>query len=357
MRMRILLYTFCLFALLSCDSSTPETENSEFPSLKEAAPFPIGVAIKSSHTSSSQRGELIGYVFDSITAEYEMKMDATYPSSNSFNWNGSDAIVNFANNKNSQVHGHALVWYQSMPSWVNSFTGTDAEFEAKVQDYIETAMQRYSGKTVSWDVINEAFEDGGTGNLRQYAFRERMGDDYIAKLFQMARAADPTALLFYNDYGMTYDSVKRQAMLDMVADFQSRGIPIDGIGLQMHLTTNTNNQQISDLITQVAATGLKVHLSEIDIRINEDGSLNSPTGARLEQQNQKLVSMVNVFRSIPLDQQFAITFWGLSDPDSWLINFWGNPEWGLLFDQNFRPKPVYCGFYAALGGTETCTAG
>jgi len=151
---------FCTLMIMSCDSSEPANTDAEFPSLKEVAPFPIGVAIKSSHTNASQRSQVINHAFNSITAEYEMKMNATYPSPNSFSWTGSDAIVDFGFENGNQVHGHALVWYLSMPVWVSAFTGSDEEFENKVQNYIEQSMQRYKGKTVSWDVVNEAFEDG-----------------------------------------------------------------------------------------------------------------------------------------------------------------------------------------------------
>lgn len=331
--------------------------DDSFPSLVDVSPFPIGVAIQASHPDVRDRVNTITGAFDNITAEYQMKQKSTNPVKGQLSFTEADRIVNFATDNHMKVHGHALVWYQSVPVWVQSFVGSDQEFEDEVRAYINAVMGRYAGKSVSWDVVNEAIEDGGTGRFRSYSFREKMGEDYIAKLFQMAHEADPTALLFYNDYGMTYDANKRRAMLNMIADFQSRGVPIHGIGLQMHITTNTSDQQIKDLIEQVAATGLKVHLSEIDIRVNEDGAMSSPTTAALRAQSTKLVDMVNVFRSIPQDQQFALTFWGLRDPDSWLIDFWGNPEWGLLFDANYRPKPAYCGLYAALGGTENCIAG
>ncbi len=346
-----------LLLLVSCDSSSSDREDDSFPSLKQVAPFAIGVAIQASHAENQDRVNSITHAFDNITAEYQMKQNITNPIKGQFAWNESDRIVNFATDNGMKVHGHALVWYQSTPGWVQSFTGSDQEFEDEVRSYINSVMSRYAGKSVTWDVVNEAFEDGGTGRMREFVFRDKMGDDYIAKLFQMAHEADPSALLFYNDYGMTYDSAKRRGMLDMLEDFVDRGVPIHGVGLQMHLTNNTSNQQISDLINQVAATGLKVHLSEIDIRVNEDGSMTSPSQDALVKQSQKLVSMINDFRAIPQDQQFAITFWGLRDPDSWLINFWGNPEWGLLFDANYRPKPAYCGLYSALGGTEECVAG
>ncbi|MXY08486.1 MAG: endo-1,4-beta-xylanase, partial [Rhodothermaceae bacterium] len=148
------------------------------------------------------------------------------------------------------------------------------------------------------------------------------------------------------------DAAKRDAMFAMIDDLQTRGIPIDGIGLQMHITYNTpslnNIVAVKDAIVQ---RGLLIHISEMDVRVNPQGDLSELTTVRSELQKQRVKDIVTAFMDLPEANRFAITWWGLRDPESWLIEFWGNPEWGLLFDAEYRPKPAYEGFLEALTGS------
>ena len=344
-----------LWAILTVGcSENAVTENPEEPepytALRSVAPFPVGVAIQSSRLGSGTHSELVRTVFNSLTAEYEMKMKHLTSASGSYIWTHADRLVAFANEHDMQVHGHALVWHQSTPSWLENFSGTDMEFEDAVKDYITTVVQRYQDDVVSWDVINEAFEDG-SGELRNSVFRRRMGPDYIARLFQYAREADPDVLLFYNDYGTIWDPAKLESMLDMVDDLQARGIPIDGVGLQMHITyTNPPLRNIVAVMDAIVQRGLKIHISEMDVRVNPQGDLSVLTDERSQLQKKRVNEIVVAFMDLPEENQFAITWWGLRDPESWLIDFWGNPEWGLLFDAEYQPKPAYEGFLEALRG-------
>ena len=197
--------------------------------LKDAATtFAVGMAT-SSNRLSGQHDAIYRREYNSITAEYEMKMDFFYPSKDRFDFSKADALVDYAQDNGMHVHGHALIWHNATPSWVENFSGTDEEFEAMVKDYILTVVSRYKGKVRSWDVVNEAFEDG-SGALRNSVFRQRMGDDYIEKCYRWTREADPDVLIFYNDYNMVIDDTKRKAALDMVDDFKNRNVPVDGFG-------------------------------------------------------------------------------------------------------------------------------
>ncbi len=329
------------------DEVTPDP-NRNYPALKTLAVHPVGVAIQAVHLSSPERTTVIKKVFNSITAEWEMKMNPISAGPGSYNWTGADALVDFAEENGMQVHGHTLVWHQTTPSWMENFGGDDEAFEEAVKEYMTTVIARYKGRVVSWDVINEAFDDE-RGELRNSVFRRRMGDDYIARLFQYAREADPDLLLFYNDYGLTWSLPKRRAVMRMLDDFQERGIPIDGVGLQMHMAWDGPSLEvITETINEVVKRGLKLHLSELDVRINTDGSLRSWNTARGNIQKERVKEVVAAFNRIPEEQRFAITLWGLRDPDTWLINFYDRPEWPLLFDAEFRPKPAYYGFVEAL---------
>lgn len=345
-------FIFLLAILAVACSENAVTENPEdtepYTALRSVAPFPVGVAIQSGRLGSVRHSQLVRTVFNSITAEYEMKMRHLTSPSGSYIWTNADQLVAFAKEHDMQVHGHALVWHQSTPSWLENFGGTDMEFEDAVKDYIATVVQRYQDDVVSWDVINEAFEDG-SGELRNSVFRRRMGPDYIARLFQYTREADPDVLLFYNDYGTIWDAAKRDSMLAMVDDLQARGIPIDGVGLQMHITYTTPPlSNIVAVMDAVVQRGLKVHISEMDVRVNPQGDLSVLTDERSQLQKKRVNEIVAAFMDLPEENQFAITWWGLRDPESWLIDFWGNPEWGLLFDAGYQPKPAYEGFLEAL---------
>ena len=336
--------------ILGCDGPgmvEPESPQELTP-LREVAPFPVGLAFQSSRLQSAAYTQIAQTVFSSITAEYEMKMRHVATGPLTYTWNNVDALVDFAAANDLQVHGHTLVWHESTPLWLENYGGSDDDFETAVRDYITAMVGRYKGRVVSWDVVNEAFEDN-TGQLRNSVFRRRMGDDYVARLFQYARDADPDVLLFYNDYGTIWDNAKRDAMLAMVDDFQRRGIPIDGVGLQMHITyTFPDLDRITAVMDSLVSRGLKVHISELDVRVNPEGDLTALTPARSEAQKARVKDIVIAFMDLPSQHRFAITLWGLRDGDSWLIDFWGNPEWPLLYNDDFKPKPAYEGFLEAL---------
>ncbi len=306
--------------------------------------------MQSPHLQSERLRQIAGSVFSSLTAAYEMKMRHVARDPHVYTWAKADALVEFAEANQMQVHGHALVWHTSTPAWLEEFSGSDEEFEAVVRDYITAIVGRYKGRITSWDVVNEALEPK-TGRLRDTVFRRRMGEDYAARLFEYARAADPDALLFYNDFGTTSDDAKLAAMLAMVDDFQRRGIPIDGVGLQMHVTYALPEiGRIAAVMDALARRGLLVHVSELDVRLNPGGELTELPPDRSQAQRQRVGDIVRAFLALPPENRYAITVWGLRDGDSWLIEFWGNPDWPLLFDDEFEPKPAYAGFLQALKG-------
>jgi endo-1,4-beta-xylanase len=332
--------------LMETETDIPEVGNTE--SLKAAATtFAVGNIIKtSSITGGGRYIELINSEFNSLTSEYEMKMKVMFPSQGRYDFSAADAIVGFAQANNMYVHGHTLIWHTGTPSWVENFSGTDAEFEAMIKDYITTTVTRYKGKVRSWDVVNEALEDDGGNPLRNSVFRQKMGNDYIKKCFQFARDADPDVLLFYNDYNLTYSSSKRGAVFNLVDDL---GDLIDGVGEQMHIRYDRPSaSQIQSVADGVVSRGLKLHFSELDIRANGDNDLTYLTNDRAEAQKAKYKEVVKIYNSIPLDNKFALTVWGVRDNQSWLINFLGHEDWPLLFDANYNKKPAYFGFLEGL---------
>ena len=327
-------------------------ENGSGPttSLKSAATtFSVGTITRSAWVNSGgQHAEILKQEFNNLTSEYEMKMNVMYPSEGNYDFSAADAIVEFALANDMNVHGHALIWHNATPSWVENFSGTDAEFEAMVEDYITTTVTRYKGKVRSWDVVNEGINDSN-GSLRQTVFSQKMGDDYISKCFKFARNADPDVLLFYNDYSVVSNETKQTAIFDLIDDMKTNNVPIDGVGFQMHIDYRSpSTSQMEAAIDKAVERDLKLHFSELDIRANPNGDQSSLTSDRAEAQKAKYKEVVKIYNSIPLDNKFAITVWGVRDNESWLIDFWGNPEWPLLFDASYNKKPAYYGYLEGL---------
>lgn len=317
-------------------------------SLKDAAEtFYVGMIVQSNRMTGTH-DEIIRREFSSLTSEYEMKMNITYPAQGTYNWVPADAIVNYANLNGINMHGHALIWHNSVPDWVRDFSGTDLEFENMIKDYVKTTVTRYKGKVKSWDVVNEAFDDG-TGTLRNTIFKQKMGDDYIAKCFGWAREADPDVLLFYNDYNMCNDVTKQDAVFAMVDDLKTRGISIDGIGYQMHISYNwPTKEEIIAATNKIVDRQLLVHYSELDIRANPNNDLTSLSSARSLEQKTKYNEVVKIYSAIPTSNKYALTIWGLKDNESWLISQWGHADWPLLYDSNFNEKDAYYGVLEGL---------
>lgn len=309
--------------------------------LYKMMPFKMGasVSVNLMKTNAKYNG-VVTKEYNSITAENAMKFGALHPAQNTYFWTDADYLVDYAIANGKRVHGHTLNWYRSLPSWVTNFSGDSAAWEDLLKTHIQTVVSHFKGKVSSWDVVNEAFNDDGT--IRNSIWVQHLGTDYIARCFQYARQADPDVLLFYNDYGHEYSSAKRAAIANMIADFKSRGIPIDGIGMQFHMTYTQSDANISAAISMAAATGLKVHISELDIRLNDakvQGLVLTPTLA--DQQAARYKFVVKTYNSIPAAQQYGITTWNVGDADSWIPGWLGAPDYPLPFDVNYLRKPAY----------------
>ncbi len=333
-----------VISLMTTEPVEPEPDTY----LKEAvSSFSVGMAVQSTKLSGSY-GEIYKNEFNTLTAEWEMKMNVMYPSEGNYNFDKADKIVDFAVANGMDVHGHALIWHSSTPSWVENFSGTDQEFEEMIKDYITTTVTRYKGKVRAWDVVNEAFEDNG-GVLRNSVFRQRMGDDYIAKCYQWTRDADPDVLIFYNDYNMVIDPTKFNAAVAMIDQFISNGVPVDGFGFQMHIAYNgPSKNQIANTAKKITDRNLLLHFSELDVRANPNNDLTVLTEARAIEQQTKVREVVEVYNAIPAASKYALTVWGLKDDESWLHNFWGHVDWPLLYDNQFNIKKAHTGFLEGL---------
>ncbi len=349
----LIIIGFSIFLSCSKDSgTTPTPTPTPTPagdSLPSIAPFKVGCSVNPDllKNNAAYRATVLKE-FNSITEENAMKWGSIHPSQNTYNYADADYIADFAVANNKRLFGHNLLWHAYNPTWLENFQGDSAAFESLLKSHIQTVVGHFKGKAVAWDVVNEAFSDG-SGNLRtESIWYKKLGKDYIARAFQYANQADPSAVLIYNDYNQENDQNKLNAILAMVTDFKKRGIPIHGLGLQMHIGLNNSENGILNAISEYAKTGLKIHISELDISVNgqKDATLTFSTSIA-DKQKAKYQIVVGYYKSIvPTAQQFGITTWNVGDSDSWLRGFIIKNEYPLLFDDNYAKKPAYDGFVA-----------
>ncbi|KAH0613861.1 uncharacterized protein H6S33_005747 [Morchella sextelata] len=275
--------------------------------------------------------------FGAITPENSMKWDATEPSKGSFTFTNADQTVAFATNNGRLIRGHTLVWHSQLPSWVSAITDK-ATLTSVIQNHVTTLMSRYKGKIYAWDVVNEIFDD--SGNFRTSVFYKVLGESFVDIAFIAARAADPAAKLYINDYNLDGPGAKITNLVALVKRLQSRGVPIDGIGTQAHLILG----QVGGVAAQLqvlANTGLDVAITELDIRIPKD-----VTSAKLAQQQTDYNTVTNA--CLGVSKCVGITVWGVSDANSWVDSTFPSYDAPLLWDDYFNRKLAYTGVDSAL---------
>jgi endo-1,4-beta-xylanase len=327
-----------------------ENEPEVSPSLKDKALFGVGAAVQVSQLKNAEFADAFKNNFSQLTSEYEMKMKQIWTSLIVYNWVNADYLVNYAAQNSLKLHGHTLLWYQSFPDWFVNASYDSLNFENNVKTYIQNVVSRYSGKIASWDVANEIFADNGS--LRNDGIAYKTFKDPVAfygRCFQYTRNADPGVKLFYNDYDIVLNAAKRNSVKEMVARFKKEGYPIDGLGEQCHTTIWTDKILRSSGFADLAKTGLLMHISELDVRVNQNKS-DSYVFNDIDQQKQSdtYKAIVEMFESLPQVQQFAITTWGLTDKYTWLKGWWHPKEYPLLFDMNYNRKEAYNGFLTGL---------
>jgi len=354
-----LLFLLLLLLLCSCKKKDVATPTPDI-SLKSVAPFPVGAAINPWLLKSNfNYYGRVATEYNSVTTENVLKFNFVEPQQNQFDFSEGDTILNFAKAQHMRVHGHNLVWHNALalPSWVINFSGNAAAWEVLFKNHIETEVAHYKGQIASWDVVNEAIRDDN-GALRNLdvnpgdgsIWRRNLGPDYIARAFQYAHEADPNALLFYNDYGQEWNSVKLDSMIALVNGLKNRGIPINGIGMQCHIDINMDQANFKTALQKLVATGLLIHISELDIAVNPGNDPNITYNYTLQlQQSNMFQFVVQTYKTtVPKAQQYGITTWNVGDADSWIPGFYNRKDWPLPFDSLYRRKNCYNGYLNGL---------
>ncbi|MGA2742869.1 MAG: endo-1,4-beta-xylanase [Bryobacteraceae bacterium] len=292
-----------------------------------------------------------------------MKWDVTQPTMTTYNFQPGDELVAFAQANKMIVRGHNLCWYQQFPTWLAPYaaaaTTTPQDMATLLQNHITAEVTHFAGQVFAWDVVNEAFNDPTGSALptlrdsiwyNQPGIGAGTGTGYIAQAFQWAHAADPNALLFYNDYNIEEPGPKFDAVLNMVQQFVSTGVPINGVGFEMHvlLSYYPSATELAQNMQALAALGLQVHITEMDVRLLLDANGNA-SASDLQTQAQVYQTILTVCLQQPNCTAFQV--WGVSDANSWIPAAFPGYGAALPFDVNYQPKPAVPALLTAMQTT------
>lgn len=322
-----------------------------------AGKFLIGTCAESTGYSDVEKANIKAN-YNCITAENSMKPEGVHPREDTFNYTRQDALVQWCAENNIKVHGHTLVWHAQTPGWF--FQGADGQRATKevvvehLHDHIKNVAGHFKGKLFSWDVVNEAINDGpgglnGEENLRPSNWSRIVGPEFLTLAFKFAREADPDVKLYYNDYNIDQGAVKNTgkhaASMALLKRLLKDGAPITGVGIQGHWHLDTNLEDVEKAIENYESLGLKISISELDVTATGTNSGAMPGGGRrggatispeaFKQQAVVYAKLFDIFNRHAKSIE-RVTFWGISDRRSWRAG-----QMPLVFDGDLKPKLAY----------------
>lgn len=339
-------------ALAACDrDASAQSTSRPVPPLKSLAPFPVGTCAMTGQFDDPQWVDLATRHFSQLTPEWEMKMEYILQPDGRRRWDAPDRIADFARDHGLRMHATTLIWYAQDHPWFKALSGE--RFVREYDRYITDVAARYRGQAVGWDVVNEPVAEDGNG-LRDCLYSQALGQDgYMIRAFEQARAADPDAVLFLNDYNLENNPVKGATFLRLLERLLKAGAPVGGIGTQSHLDIEIPAGQTAAFIREAARFGLPIHVSELDASLRRDGPFDPRSPAqRRSQQTVRVAELTEAFMALPDAQRYAFTVWGVRDTDSWLRR--DDRDDGrdspLLFDAAGEPTAMFDAVAGAFGG-------
>lgn len=353
-------FAFTSYASREKDAHAPVLANvSGERSLRahaEARGVLVGCAVVPERLSGEpEYGSLVAEQMNLLVAENAMKWAALRPAPDKFDFRGADEILTFAAAHGQKVRGHNLCWHESIPSWFEGTVTKDNAQQFLIQ-HIQTVAGRYAGKLHSWDVVNEAIDPkGGRADaLRKSPWLELIGPDYIELAFHAARQADPTALLAYNDYGIETDSAddreKRGQVLMLVRRLKARGVPIDAVGVQSHLSASDPipGAGLQAFVRELRGMGLQVFVTELDINERKLDGTVAERDTAIARFYKDYVTMMLAEPNVR-----AVLTWGITDKYTWLdgpkyVRPDGKAQRPLPFDSDYQPKPAFFSYRDAM---------
>lgn len=312
----------------------------------------IGTAVRPGQLSEAAYAKTLAREYNLVEPEDALKWEVLHPERDSFDFSDADRIVAFAKLHGMKIRGHTLVWTHQNPQWLVNGNFTEAELRSALHDHINKVVGRYRGQIFAWDVVNEALDE--TGKLRSSLWFDQPGigfagngTAYIEEALRWAHEADPDALLFYNDGGGEALNRKSDGIYAMLADFKKRDVPIDGVGLQMHLDLHADVSSIARNVQRFSDAGFQVHITEADIGIPVDENRRALDPGDLDRQAGIYESIVTACLNQPRCTVFQT--WGFTDKYSWINSTSrGTKGAALLFDAQYHPKPAYAAVGRAL---------
>lgn len=325
------------------DDGLAQTVNKPLRASADRRGFLVGAAVTAQPLGNdSSYQDTLKREFNVVVAENVFKWEVIHPAKRKYDFTEADALVAFAEANGMAIRGHTLVWHNQLPAWLTGGDFTRDESIAILRDHINTLMTRYKGRIIAWDVVNEAIDDA-TGQLRTASFLfQKIGPDYVKLAFQFAREADPSAKLYYNDYSNEGLGFKSDNVYALLQSLKSEGVPVDGIGWQMHVE---NGFRIGDQhranAMRLAALGLELSITELDVRASLPLS-----AADLQSQAESYREVVEFCLSQPNCK--ALLTWGFTDKYSWIPGVFTGMGDALIFDANYQPKPAYLAMQQVL---------
>ena len=319
-------------------AATDTTSTKTLKQLAKPTGVRVGTAIDTSALASDATySKAAAAQFDSVTPENVMKWEVVEPQRGRFDFTEADKLVAYAKANKQKVRGHTLVWHSQLPTWLTSGV-EDGSIDKKalrtiLKQHIATEMGHFKGDIWAWDVVNEAFNEDGT--LRDSLWLQQLGPDYIADAFRWAHKADPKAILFYNDYNTEGINPKSDAAYKLIKELRSEGVPVQGFGVQGHLSTDyglPNDMQAN--FHRFAKLGLKTAVTEADVRITLPAS-----AAEVQAQDNGYSYML---QSCLLERScISFTVWGFTDKYSWIPGVFSGEGQANLYDEDYQPKSAY----------------
>lgn len=351
----LLVSLFTSYTASAQETYDPKTDSLHLRDYAEMLGKYIGVCVPAGSMNiandNDKYAKKIYTEFNAVVAENEMKMDALEPSRGNFNYTNGDKLVNFARRHNMKVRGHTLCWHSQVPKWIsedgykNDKNWSKKELLSILKRHIVTVMRHFKGKVAEWDVVNETLDDNQWGvtatngkyYLRQSIWVKVIGEEFLDSAFTWAHREDPDAKLFLNDYGADFQGgAKSNAMFNLVKRMKNSGVPIDGVGLQCHLSSGDAVEGIAKNARYYKSKlGIDCIITELELKAGNNTTANMTKQAAAY---KKILEGFLTCSNAP-----TMMIWGIDDAHTWIEGD-QNP---LIFDKNLQPKPAY---YSLLEG-------
>ena len=311
----------------------------------------IGTAVIPFDLDHANYAAIVGGQFSVVTPGNEMKWQVVEPTQGTFDWSGADRLVAFAQAHGQLVRGHTLLWHNQLPTWlttgVSNGTISNTQLADLLHQHITTEVSRYKGKIWQWDVANEFFTDANPSGINPNDFWvSHLGAGIIPQAFRWAHAADPHALLCYNDYNIAGEdgsNAKSNAVYSWLQQMLAQGVPINCVGDQGHLDTQFgfNPAQMTQDLRRYASLGLKVAITEADVRTFVNNATDQVPTDNLAKFAQPFEFSQMLQSCLVVRQCISFTVWGFGDADSWVPGFFTGEGYATIYDVNLNPKPAY----------------